>query len=197
MEIQLHELKGGSEKDRKRYMTAIEIAKLVINSQPFKEKVRGFAYLHNGVISSNFKLNQGLTNAQIYTLFMSGYDKFNKEKDGDLDLSVTLYRNRWSSARGYTYGNTFQTWINTYFFFGDENKIIAGIVANIIHEACHNLGFDHAFKNNNTRKFTVPYAVGDIAYELAMDFLGVDQSEKVYKCYRYFYFWKKCSWVDV
>jgi len=196
LDIELHDLKGGTKKQRKYYMEAIEVAKVVVNSQAFKDKIKSFKYTYRDVINDTFKHNKGLTNSEVYTLFMSGYDKYSHARDNDIDLSVTLYYKRFSSAVGYTYGDTLKTWINTRFFTGtSRERIVSGIVGNIIHESVHNVGFDHAFRKNPTRKFSVPYALGDIARELALDYLEPDSEEMVKTCYRTWYGRVKCKWV--
>ena len=50
-------------------------------------------------------------------------------------------------------------------FFKRFNE--ADIVGNVIHEYCHNIGFGHNVKNNPTRQYTVPYAIGYIAAKIA------------------------------
>lgn len=195
LKIQLHSLTGGTEKQKTEFRAGLAILEKVVNSQEFKDRILNFSYTFNGQIINGFKLNKGMTNQQIYILFMSGWDKHNKAYDNDIDISTTIYYNRWTSTVGYTYPNTFKTWINTKFWSVFEKERRAGIAGNQGHEYCHNLDFDHAFKDNPTRKFTVPYAIGSIIYELAMDYQLEDQSERVLVCTRFLWFFKRCKWV--
>ena len=50
----------------------------------------------------------------------------------------------------YTYRNWF------------EQFTVAEYAGHITHEWCHKLGFDHSFQHNRKRKYSVPYAIGDL-----------------------------------
>ena len=68
-----------------------------------------------------------------------------------------LFRRSKRNVLGYTYSNTKTQWVYNYFF---TNGGIEDIAGNMVHEWVHKMGFGHASKNNSTRKYTVPYAVG-------------------------------------
>lgn len=204
LEYQLHNLTGGTKRTKELYRRGLEKALEVMNGDEFKEAVHNYEWRDsNGILRKNFKLNKNElgehSRGELYNLLMSGWDKFDKSRDGDIDVDATIYYKRWSGVKGYTYGNTRKTWSNTKFWTGpSEQEIIAGIAANIIHEYMHNMGFGHAFDWNPTREFTVPYAIGTIIYNIIMDQdLGPMQSDMVYVCRRVWYkLWigKSCKW---
>lgn len=203
--FQLHALKGGTKKERQYYREGLAIAEKVLNSEEFKSNFLSFGYQPASEYSyqSNFKKPKGMTKGEIYDLLMTGWDKFHKTKDGDFDVSVTLYKNRFSGTLGYKYANHFRSWINTKFFTGTHNQIVARIAGNIIHEYFHVIGFDHDFDWNSTREYTVPYAAGYMVRDLALMFLangatssGGEQSDEYTQvCVRYWFFWTRCEWV--
>lgn len=166
LRISLNSLVGGTAKQKEMYKRALGLLERAVNSQEFKNRVLNYNYVNNGVLINSFKNNQSKTNQQVYDLIMSGYDKYNKTKDGDIDISVELYFNRWSGVLGYTYPSTIKTWVNTKFWI--DESVIAG---NCLHEYCHNVGFDHAFKYNPTRKHSIPYALGFIASDIVKEYL--------------------------
>lgn len=220
----LKALSGGTKRQQRLYRKALQAAVVAVNSDQFKYSVLDFSYTDsNGLKFDNFKrnhsypwmqfsqqdetVNDNLSNQDIYDVLMSGWDMYSKEKDGDIDVETALYRNRFSSTVGYTYGNTLKTWSNTKFWIGDEKQIIAIIAANIIHEYMHNLGFGHAVKWNTTRDYTVPYAIGNMVYHLIMESEIFDhvimepiEYDRVQLCYRPWYFlWLKevCTFKGV
>lgn len=109
-----------------------------------------------------------MENSLIYKEFISGADKFNSYPDNDLDLFLTSYYSR-KNVIGYTFKGTFKTWVNRKFFVRRlrSKKGHCKILANIIHEYMHNLGYSHNVRWNSTRKHTVPYAYGRIAERVA------------------------------
>jgi len=172
LDVEIQGMKNFSEKEKEKFLKAIELCKKVINSKEFEQKITNYKWTSGGVTYNTFKKNEGLTNEEIFEKFMSGADQFNTEKDNDIDLYTTLYYSSRSTV-GYTYPNTFKTWINRKFF---SQFSLAGIVGNVIHEYLHNVGFGHSSGYNSTRKHTVPYAYGYVARDIAQAMLDNDSS---------------------
>jgi hypothetical protein len=196
--FEIHEMTGFGEVSKEKYLRALDKLILAINSEEFKQRVINYQYTNNGEVINNFKLpevdSKFMTRQEIYDLIMSGKDKFNTEADGDIDIKIELYNKRFSSAVGYTYPNTFKTWVNYKFFSNFSEADVAG---NIAHEYMHNLGFDHAFNSNPTRKYTVPYAIGTIIRDIIE---GKEDNQKEYELVCRKVWWKlwlgsKCYWV--
>lgn len=165
---EIHEMSGFGQVSKEKYIRGAKKLMIAINSEEFKQRVLNYSYEDRGQKINNFKSpeteGKSMNRREIYEYIMSGRDKFNKEADKDIDIKISLYHKRWSSAIGYTYPNTWKTWINFKFF---KNFSDADVAGNIIHEYMHNLGFDHDFNWNSTRKHTVPYAIGTIIREIA------------------------------
>lgn len=213
---QIHSITGGTKTTRALYEEGLLQAIAALNSPEFKHAIYNFRWAdpESGHIRTTFKNDQysyidketraleskTVTRKKLYSLIMSGWDKFDQTEDGDLDLKATLFYNRWSSAVGYTYPNTFATWINTKFWTGSQEDIVARIAANIVHEYMHNLGFDHAYKWNPSREFTVPYAVGTIVYEIVKGIYSPERDtfEKVcWRSWKRLWLVKTCRWQKV
>jgi hypothetical protein len=150
--FQIHGLEKFTEKEKEKFMSAISLGTIVLNSKEFKDMVSQYTYSEN----------QGLSGYQIWQLLCTGKDLYNPENDYDIDVFVTMYHNFWTGTVGYTFPDTFKTWINRK-FFQDFNE--AEILGNVIHEALHNFGFTH--KDITKRDDSVPYKVGYFARDLA------------------------------
>ena len=179
LEVEINSLKGGTKKQREEYRFAMKVLEIVVNSTEFRTRVENYNFTRNGVLTNGFTFSylrergskKYYNPHQIYTMFMTGRDAFNKEADGDIDVSTTIYYKRWSKTVGYTYKNTFKTWINSAKWSHRFNKRIAGIVGNTVHEYKHNEGFEHPVPSTWDRPYSVPYAYGTIAFDLAMEYL--------------------------
>ena len=184
LKLEIHGLINFDKDVREKFLKLRHAIRKTVNSEEFKNKCIRYTYTNttytgrwwwrkaNSTTVYGMKKPNGKRQEQIHELFMSGRDQFNTVADKDIDLYVTLYYSR-KNVIGYTYPNTFKTWINKKFFLHRLNSKSgkAGIIGNIIHEYMHNVGFGHSFKNNSTRQHTVPYAYGYIAAEVAMKYL--------------------------
>jgi hypothetical protein len=156
LDFQLHGIDNFNEIEKTKFFNALDQARQVINSDDFKSRF----------LSLNLEQTEGFSNEQIFDMFMSGSDKFNKEADSDIDLKITMYYSI-GRAIGYTLPSTFATWINRKFFSGMN---IAEIAGNIIHEYFHNLGFDHRRASDHN---SVPYAGGYLVRDMIIEKLNL------------------------
>jgi hypothetical protein len=180
------------------FKVALKELEKAINSEEFKRRVLNFSYINeyglkiNGFKECHTAQHGLLSNQQFYDLIMSGYDSFNRRADGDLDIDVSLYLKKYSSTVGYTYPNTFATWINTKFWRGQTHAhVIAQMASNPGHEYIHNMGLGHDHKNNPTREFTGPYGIGNIIYDIVLENNKQVQMKKVCSG---FWWWRSCHW---
>ena len=192
LEIEIHGTNNFSDAERSKFRRAVNLTHKVINSEDFKQRF----------LSLPLEQTNGMSPAQIYELFKSGKDKFNKESDNDIDVYITMYYS-WKKTIGYTYPSTWYTWINRKFFSRFDEAEIAG---NIIHEYFHNLGFGHLRASDHN---SVPYAVGYLVRQMVREILEgttPDNSptpstpgKKVLVCYRpwkYLKLRKVCYWKN-
>lgn len=152
LKIEIHGMDNFTDKEKEKFLSAVALGNKILNSYEFKEMVFGGQYAEN----------RGMTGKQIWELICTGKDLYNPEDDNDIDVFVTMYNNFWTGTIGYTFPNTFKTWINRKFFSTFDEPSILG---NVIHEAMHNFGFEH-FENADKQK-SVPYQVGYFARDLA------------------------------
>lgn len=158
--FQLHGMENFNLQERAKFLSAIWLGEEVLNSLEFKQMVSQYEYVEN----------RGMTGEQIWSMICTGKDLYNSEDDHDIDVFVTMYHNFWTGTIGYTFPNTFKTWINRK-FFQDFNE--AKILGNVIHEAMHNFGFRH---NEIEKRYnSVPYKVGYFARDLATRIMGGEE----------------------
>jgi len=112
-----------------------------------------------------FKEPNGRKDLEIYNHLMTGAEVLDPMADGEADIYLKIDRRNKRSVIGYTYGSTKWQWIYINWFRSFDPNEIAG---NLSHEWCHKMGYKHAYKNNPTRKYSVPYAVG----YFVRDFIG-------------------------
>ena len=146
-----------------KYNKAIEIVKLVVATEKFKNDVLNFTY--NG--QKAFIDNKGLTNAQVYQAILNAAETLKPIKNNMMDLEVELYYAA-NSVVGYTNGGTRRIWVNTKFFNSFKENSVAG---NLFHEWLHKLGYTHAYASTPTRPYSIPYAVGYIMGNIGKNFL--------------------------
>lgn len=141
-----------NESQRKKINEAADIITECFNTRMFESFVRG----HKVGDNLCFHYTKD-SNDEVYRKIMSGVEVLDPEVDNEADIYVELnYRFSWS-AIGYTYPNTKWQWVYNRFFKGAS---VASIAANLAHEWCHKIGYDHEYKWTQLREKSVPYAVG-------------------------------------
>jgi hypothetical protein len=146
-----------------KYNKAIEIVKLVVATEKFRNDVVNFTY--NG--QKAFIDNKGRTNEQIYQSILDAAETLKPIKNNIMDLEVQLYYAA-TNVVGYTYGGTTRIWVNTKYFNTFMENSVAG---NLFHEWLHKLGYTHAVSATTTRPYSVPYAIGNIMGKIGKSFL--------------------------
>ena len=146
-----------------KYNKAIEIVKLVVATEKFKNDVVNFAY--NG--QKAFIDNKSRTNQQIYQTILDAAETLQPIKNNTMDLEVQLYYAA-NTVVGYTNGGTRRIWVNTKFFNSFKENSVAG---NLFHEWLHKLGYTHSSSSTPTRPYSVPYAVGYMMGNIGKNFL--------------------------
>lgn len=146
-----------------------------ISSEKFKDFCLNFSYeehfytrrwfrkVHTGSkIHHGFK-GTHLTNQQVYDTIMSGKETLSGVIDNTANVYLRVDRRNKRGVVGYTYGNTKWQWVYSWVLrYGPEM-----LAANASHEWCHKAGFDHAYRWNSTRQYSVPYAIGQFVQEFS------------------------------
>lgn len=150
---------------RDRMMEAIEMVRVIVNSDTFKEMVIGHLDEHG---YRTYTRNEGMNNEEIYNFLMEGREVLDQDTPGEMNLYIKRYRPwwPWSKVIGYTkIGKSKYMYVNwrKYKFF--DSVAMAG---NIVHEWIHLMGFRHDSARDHD---SVPYAVGFIIGELANRYL--------------------------
>lgn len=114
-----------------------------------------------------YKKNNGKSNSEIFETILAGADKYDQTVDNEIDMILCPYYSK-KKVLGYTYSSRKEVWLNfKYYRDGYNGFNVDSIAGNLLHEWIHNTGFGHAKKNNKTRKYTVPYAIGYMARDIA------------------------------
>lgn len=142
---------------------AIEIIKLVVATEEFKNQILNHTY--NG--AKTFVDNNGYTNAQIYKILLDGAERLQPAKNNRMDIEVEPYYAS-TNVVGYTYPSSKRIWVNTKYF---DQYTAAGVAHNLMHEWMHKLGFEHSSAWTSSREYSVPYAVGYIMGQVGTNFL--------------------------
>jgi hypothetical protein len=141
-----------------KLQAAFSVLEKVVNSEEFKDRVLNFK---NENCERTYASNKGLTNEQIYQIFMEGKETLQPNTVGEMNYFLKLYNAWWSRVIGYTSGDTNLININWKFFKNYQPHEVAG---NLAHEWVHKIGFDHKSAKEHD---SAPYAIGYIVEELA------------------------------
>lgn len=112
-----------------------------------------------------FKFPGGRSDLDVYNHLMTGSEVLNPFVDNVANVYLKIDKRNKKNVIGYTYPNTRWQWIYSNWF---KKMTINEIAGNIAHEWCHKMGYRHNSKDNPTRIYTVPYAVG----YFVRDFIG-------------------------
>ncbi len=155
------QIKNFSAASEKKMRQAFEVLEKVVNSAEFKDRVINFK---NSKGERAFASNKGLTNEQIYEIFMEGRETLQPETPGEMNFYLKLYNRSWSRVIGYTAADTNVISINNKFF---KNFKPFEVASNLAHEWTHKIGFDH---KSAAEHDSAPYAIGYIVEELAAQY---------------------------
>jgi len=150
-------LEGFSGPGLLKVYAAFSFMEKVINSNDFKKRVIDFK---NKKGERRFESNKGLSNEEIYEIFMEGREVLQMDTPGEANLYLKLYDNPASRVIGYTSSKTNLININWKYF---KNFEIHEVSANLTHEWTHKLGFGHTSAREHD---SVPYALGYIVRDM-------------------------------
>ena len=167
---------AGSQK--KKFEEALKIVEEVLNSQEFKTKVIGYQRVKGDrSFQKNYLWNDSkklLSNEDIYEIIMTGDEKMRPGTKGEMNINSWVkicsgFQSLGTWCRAVIGSTTPHTskWITYnwkfYSYFSTPD-----MVANMVHEWIHLLGFLHGSVNMDKE---VPYVVGEIAGEVAKELL--------------------------
>jgi hypothetical protein len=155
-------IKGFDAESMKKLEKAFEVVEKVVNSEEFKNRILNF---ENSKKERAFASNEGLTNEQIFAIFMDGRENLQQETPGEMNYFVSLYNKRFSKVIGWTNPTINTININWKFFKNFKPNEVAG---NLVHEWVHKIGFGH---KSAAEHDSAPYAIGYIAREMGARYL--------------------------
>src|SRR5574343_508957 len=156
---EIHELLNFDANQKAQFMKLMGVLAKVVNHEEFKNRVLNYSYTYYTRrwfrniphTVEGFDRDNGDSRAEIYAKFMSGATILQPEADGDMDIYLTLYFSNRNTI-GYGYPDTVKTWINGKFFVSwlKTKEGRASIIANIVHEYMHKIGYDDGAGQENT-----------------------------------------------
>lgn len=169
---------------KKKFEQAMAIMEEVMNSEEFKTKVIGYVsslgrkYRKNYLWSNSKQL---LTNEDIYQIIMNGDEKMRPQTKGEMNINSWVKYcsgiksfGTWCRAVIGSTTPSSSKWITLNWNFYSRFST-PDMVANMVHEWIHLLGFLHG---NVRTDEEVPYVVENIAGEVAKNILS--RSPKLY-----------------
>lgn len=149
---------GFSKEGLDKLQEAFSLLEEVVNSQEFKDRVINFK---NSKGERSFASNNGLTNEEIYEIFMEGKETLQMDTPGEMNFYLQLYNRPWSKVIGYTTPTTNVININWKYFRNFEPHEVA---SNLAHEWTHKIGFGHkSAKEHDSAPYAIGYIITDIA----------------------------------
>lgn len=153
---------GFDAKSLEKLKVSLQVLEEVVNTEEFKDRVINFK---NSKGERQYASNKGLSNEQIYAIFMEGRETLQQNTPGEMNFYLKLYNKSWSRVIGYTSGNTNVININWKYF---KNFAPAQVASNLAHEWTHKIAFDHKSAKEHD---SAPYAIGYIVEDMASKIL--------------------------
>ena len=152
---------GYNQEARAKLDKAFALLERVVNTEEFKARVINF---RNTKGERAFASNNGLSNEQIYDIFMEGRETLQQDTPGEMNFYLNMYNRPWSKVIGYTTGDT--NVINTNWKYY-KNFTVDSVVSNLAHEWTHKIGFDHkSAAEHDSAPYAIGYIVGDMARQI-------------------------------
>lgn len=166
LSVNLQAARGFTTAEKTKLNVSLALVEKVMNSTEFRDQVLNFKNL-NG--KTEYHQNEGMTNEQIYNLLMGAGEKYPVQTAADqiMDYELQIYSPRWYQSKkviGYTDQSYMTIFMNRRFY---RNFVPSDIVGNLVHEWIHKMGFGHDFYYSTQRDYSVPYAIGYIAENIA------------------------------
>jgi hypothetical protein len=157
LKVKAMDIQGFDQESLKKLDQSFKLLEKIVNSQEFKNRIINFRNTQN---QRSFASSNGLSNEQIYDIFMEGRETLQSQTPGEMNFFLKLYYKRYSKVIGWTNGSINTININWKFFKNFKHHEVAG---NLAHEWTHKLGFGH---ESAAEHDSVPYGIGYIVREM-------------------------------
>jgi hypothetical protein len=169
LKVNIASAEGFSNDQLEKVYNAKDLIESVLNSDTFKGAILNFTFkgkktfFYRKNILGRW-LDDPYSNEEVYQIIMQSYEKHGDVNQNQMDLYLNLLPTINKDVIGYGYPGSKEIYTYRNWF---DNFTLAEYCGHITHEWVHKLGFSHAHHHNWKRKFSVPYAIGDIIEELA------------------------------
>lgn len=157
LKVKAMDIQGFDQESLKKLDQSFKLLERIVNSEEFKNRIINFRNIQN---QRSFASSNGLSNEQIYDIFMEGRETLQSNTPGEMNFFLKLYYRRYSKVIGWTNGSINTININWKFFKNFKPHEVAG---NLAHEWLHKLGFGH---ESAAEHDSVPYGIGYIVREM-------------------------------
>jgi hypothetical protein len=147
----------------KRLEVAVDQFEHALNSRALAEKVLAY----RASTKPRFLRPGGLTNAEVLHVLRAGAATRRAGRHRVIDLHLVLERGGGGGVVGFRRGPRIHTYVH--YFERHDAPCMAGHLA---HEYAHLAGFKHARDRKPGRAHTVPYALGELVYEVCVEHGG-------------------------
>jgi hypothetical protein len=161
LKVRAMDIQGFDQASLKKLDESFKLLEKIVNTEEFKNRIINF---RNNENQRSFASSQGLSNEQIFDLFMEGRETLQSNTPGEMNFYLKLYHKRYSKVIGWTNGSINTININWKFFKNFKPHEVAG---NLAHEWTHKLGFGH---ESAAEHDSVPYGIGYIVREMGEKF---------------------------
>jgi hypothetical protein len=170
IKVNIATAKGFSPQELKKVHDAQYVLNKILNNERFREQVLRFTT--DGLFRFHYRksflgnwIDTPYSNRQVYEMVTQNSGD-NTSEIKQIDLNLEMLPGGDVEQLGYTNPDThliytYRNWFN--------NLNLAGYTSHLVHEWCHQLGFNHANKPTEKNEYSVPFAVGKITENIAWD----------------------------
>ena len=161
--VRIASTKHYSDEALQHLQDCVEQFEHALNSRSLAEKVLAY----RAPKKPRFLRPGGLTNAEVLRVLRAGDATRRDGRNRVIDLHLVLERGGGDGVIGFRSGERIHTYAN--YFNGHDPPCVAGHLA---HEYAHLAGFGHSREWKPGRKHTVPYALGELVYDVCVEHGG-------------------------
>ncbi len=161
--VRIASTKHYSSEALKHLQVCVEQFEHALNSRSLAEKVLDY----RAPTKPRFLRPGGLTNAEVLHALRAGEATRRAGRHRVIDLRLVLEHGGGDGVIGFRRGERIHTYAG--YFHAHDAPCMAGHLA---HEYAHLAGFRHSVEPKPGRKHTVPYALGELMYEVCVEHAG-------------------------
>lgn len=168
IKVNIATAKGFSPDELHKVHAAQNILNKILNNEKFKDRVLKFTT--DGLFRFHYRrsflgnwIDKPYTNKQVYEILTKNADDSGLKQ---IDLNLEMLPGGNVEQLGFTNPDTHLIYTYSNWF---NNLSLAGYTSHLVHEWCHQLGFNHDNKLTDKTEYSVPFGIGKIAESIARE----------------------------